>query len=261
MLITLNGLVIGERIIGENSCFLDVFTDKAGMIEVMAHGVKKLNGKNSGAASLFSYSKFCLSRNGAKYTINSAEPICSFHGISKSIEALSLAAYFAEVIKYCATSEEDHSDLLRFVCMTFFQLQKQKLSLPFIKAIFEFRFITHIGFMPDLRACHECICYTSDVMYFLPQGAIYCGDCYEELDFLHEQNAFLLSPTVLHTLRYVAYSDTEKIYSFKISEDSERIFSAVAEYYLLTQLNRSFNTLDYYKNIMINISDPPLKKQ
>ena len=35
MLITLKGLVIGQRIIGENSCFLDLFTDKLGMIEVM----------------------------------------------------------------------------------------------------------------------------------------------------------------------------------------------------------------------------------
>ena len=46
MLITLKGLVIGQRIIGENSCFLDLFTDKLGMIEVMAHGAKKIGGKN-----------------------------------------------------------------------------------------------------------------------------------------------------------------------------------------------------------------------
>ena len=63
MLITLKGLVIGQRIIGENSCFLDLFTDKLGMIEVMAHGAKKIGGKNSGAASLFSYATFCVSRS------------------------------------------------------------------------------------------------------------------------------------------------------------------------------------------------------
>lgn len=254
MLVTLNGLVVGQRLVGESSCFLDVFTDKAGLIEVMAHGAKKINGKNSGSTSLFSYSKLCLSKNGAKYTINSAEPICSFHKISQSIEALSLAAYFAEIIRYCATSEENHSDLLRFTCMTFYQLQNNKHSLSLIKAIFEFRFITHIGFMPDLRACRECICYSNDVMYFIPQsGVLYCGDCYEEQTDIHEQSAFLLTPSVLHTMRYVAYSDTEKMYSFRISEDSERLFGAVAEYYLLTQLNRSFDTLDYYKNIMMNI--------
>ena len=156
MLITLKGLVIGQRIIGENSCFLDLFTDKLGMIEVMAHGAKKIGGKNSGAASLFSYATFCVSRSSKGYTLNSAEPICSFYNISADIEALSLAAYFADIIKYCATSEEEHEDLLRFTCMTYFQLEKQKLPLRFIKAIFEFRFLSRIGFMPDLRACREC---------------------------------------------------------------------------------------------------------
>lgn len=255
MLITLNGIVIGERVIGENSCFLDIFTDKLGIVEVMAHGVKKIGGKNSGAASLFSYSKFCLKKSGSKYTINSSEPICSFYDICRSIEGLSLASYFAEIIRYCATSEEDHTELLRFVCMTYFHLQKGKLSLRFIKAVFEFRFITHIGFMPDLRACKECICYDNDEMYFLPdEGALYCSDCYEECrGDIGEANAFLLNPTVLHTLRYVAYSDIEKLYRFSVSEQNEKLFSAIAEFYLLTQLGRGFKTLDYYKNISFNL--------
>ena len=252
MLITLKGLVIGQRSIGENSCFLDLFTDKLGLIEVIAHGVKKIGGKNSGASSLFGYSTFCVNKSSRGYTLNSAEPICSFYNISKNIEALSLAAYFADVIRYCATSEEEHEDLLRFVCMTYFQLEKQKLSLGFIKAVFEFRFLSRIGFMPDLRACRECLCYLSDTMFFLPsEGAIYCEDCFEEHVELHDKNAFALNPTLLHTMRYVAYSDTDKMYKFRISQENERLFGAVTEFYLLTQLNRSFSTLDYYKNIKL----------
>ena len=52
-------------------------------------------------------------------------------------------------------------------------------------------------------------------------------------------------------LRYVAYSDTDKMYRFRISKENEKLFSAIAEFYLLSQLNRSFSTLDYYKNIVI----------
>ena len=236
MLITLKGLVIGQRIVGENSCFLDLFTDKLGMIEVMAHGAKKIGGKNSGAASLFSYATFCVSRSSKGYTLNSAEPICSFYNISADI----------------ATSEEEHEDLLRFTCMTYFQLEKQKLPLRFIKAIFEFRFLSRIGFMPDLRACRECIAYKSETMMFLPvEGIIYCSDCFEEHSELVEKNVFALNPTLLHTLRYVAYSETDKMYRFRISKENEKLFSAIAEFYLLAQLNRSFPTLDYYKNIAI----------
>ncbi len=250
MLITLKGLVIGQRIIGENSCFLDIFTDKLGMIEVMAHGVKKIGSKNSSACSLFSHCVFCVSRSSRGYTLNSAELICSFHGISSSIEALSLAAYFAEVIKYCATSEENHEEQLRFVCMTYYQLQKGKLSLSLIKSVFELRFLSRIGFMPDLRACRECICYSHDRMYFLPlEGVIYCVDCFDEERF--EQNSFVLDNTLLHAMRYIVYSDTEKLYNFRLSEKYERLLGAVTEYYLLAQLNRGFKTLEYYKNILL----------
>ncbi len=89
-------------------------------------------------------------------------------------------------------------------------------------------------------------------MMFLPvEGVIYCLDCYEEHTELLEKNAFALNPTLLHTLRYVAYSDTDKMYRFRISKENEKLFSAIAEFYLLSQLNRSFSTLDYYKNIVI----------
>ena len=249
-LITLNGVVIGQRTVGENNCFLDILTDKLGLIEVTSHGAKKLGSKNAGISSLYTYSQFTLSKNKGRYTINSGEPICSFHNLSSSIEALSLAVYFSEVIRYCTTSEEDHSDILRFVCMTFFQLAKGKLALDFIKAVFEFRFITHIGFMPDLRACRECACYQSDEMYFLPKtGSIICSDCYEESPSSYEDYIFLMTPTVLHTLRYVAYSDVNKMYSFTISQQSLNVFGAISEYYLLTQLGRGFDTLTYYKSI------------
>lgn len=249
MLITLNGLIIGQRVAGENNCFLDILTDKLGLIEVKAHGAKKLSGRLAGAVSLFCYSKLCLNKSGSRYTVNSAELIYSFHGISGSLEALSLAAYFAEIIKYTATEEENHSDLLRFTCMTFYKLQKQDRPLPLIKAIFEFRVISHIGFMPDLRACKSCICYEHEVMYFIVEkGCLYCEECYKELSY-SEDNSFALTPSVLHTLRYVAYSETEKLYNFSLSEQSTELFGAVAEFYLLHELGRTFKTLEYYKSI------------
>ncbi|MCH5323576.1 MAG: DNA repair protein RecO [Eubacterium sp.] len=252
MLVTVKGIVIGRREIGDNNCFLDVFTDKLGMVEVMAHGVKKLGGRNSAAASMFSYADFCLNKKGTSYyTINSTEPIYNFYDIANSLEAFSLAVYFADLIKYCATSEEEHGELLRFVCMAFYQLEKAKLPLDFIKSIFEFRFITHIGFMPDLRACQQCACYTDDVMYFLPnEGMIYCENCFKT--FVRGTDSFQIDPTVLHILRYVAYSDNEKLFKFKISPKYEKIFSDITEFYLQSQLGRTFDTLRYYKDLQLD---------
>ena len=46
MLITVEGIVIGRRTIGENNCFLDVLTDEFGVIEATAHGIRKITSKN-----------------------------------------------------------------------------------------------------------------------------------------------------------------------------------------------------------------------
>ncbi len=253
MLVTVKGIVIGRREIGDNHCFLDVFTDKLGMVEVMAHGVKKMGSRNSAAASMFSYAEFCLNKKeSGSYTINSTEPIYNFYGIANSIEAFSLAVYFADLIKYCATSEEDHSELLRFVCMTFYQLELGKIPCDFIKSIFEFRFITHIGFMPDLRACKECICYTHPKMYFLPnEGILLCDDCYHTVNYARGKDAFEIDETMLYIIRYVAYSDNEKLFKFRISQTYAENFDKITEYYIHSRLDRTFDSLKYYRSIKL----------
>ena len=129
MLVTVDGIVIGRRNIGENSCFIDVLTDEYGVIEATAHGVKKLTSKNAGAVTLFSYSKFCFNKVGVKYTLNSAEPKFSFHGISSDIEYLSLAVYFADVVKDTSASEQENRGFLRFMAVTLYELDKKRISL------------------------------------------------------------------------------------------------------------------------------------
>ncbi len=43
MLYTYDGIVVGRREIGDNSCFIDILTDEQGIVEATAHGAKKMN--------------------------------------------------------------------------------------------------------------------------------------------------------------------------------------------------------------------------
>ncbi len=62
MLVTVEGIVVGKRDIGENNCFLDILTDKYGVIEVTAHGVKKVNSRNAPSVGCFRIQNFALIR-------------------------------------------------------------------------------------------------------------------------------------------------------------------------------------------------------
>lgn len=251
MLVTVDGIIIGRRTIGDNNCFLDVLTDEYGVIEATAHGIRKLTSKNAGACGLFSYARFCFSKSGVKYTLNSAEPKHSFHAISADLEALSLAVYFSEVLKDTATSEQGERELLRFLAVSLYEAEKRRIPLPQIKAVFELRLAELLGFSPDLRVCRECMRYEHEEMYFgLNDGLLLCGDCVSEGE-KRSDGFFCLTPPLLYAMRFIVYSPLEKIYRFTLKRELLERLSEVCERYLLLHLGRGFKSLDYYHSVKI----------
>ena len=250
MLVTVDGIVIGRRNIGENNCFLDILTKEYGVIEVIAHGANKINSKNAGSTALFSYAAFCMNKSGLKYTINSTEPKYTFYKLSYELEKLSLAAYFAEVLRYTSASEQSDDDILRFLAITLFELEKSKRPNALIKAVFELRLAGMLGFLPDLRACSHCGCYENELMYFtFADSCIVCKDCLTDDE--SSEDDFPLPPSLLYTLRFVTYSPLERIYGFELKGETLERFSKFSEKYLLKHLDRDFKSLDYYKGLLI----------
>jgi DNA repair protein RecO (recombination protein O) len=251
MLITLEGVVIGQRNVGENSRFLDILTEELGVIEVTAHAVKKLSSKNAGSAALFTYSKFCLNKTNARYSINSAEPIYSFHKLAADFTALSLAAYFADLIKYTSASEQKADGLLRFFTISLFELERVDADIKRIKAVFELKLSQILGLSPDLIACSRCFCYEhSEVFFVIGEGRLYCGDCFNDIQF-GEQTRFVLTPALLRAMRFIIFSSNEKIYKFGLGARNLRELGFITEAYLLFHLGRGFKTLDYFKRLKI----------
>ncbi|MDR1753463.1 MAG: DNA repair protein RecO [Eubacterium sp.] len=257
MLITVDGLVIGHRESGDCNRYLDVLTAEYGVIEVFAHSVKKITSKNAGSTSLFSYSGFCLSVSGGRCTINSSCPKYNFHRLSGDIFALSLAVYFAEAVKYTnpehleVKSYSPHGEsVLDLLLITLYELEQKKIPLKQIKAVFELKLSSMVGFMPDLRACEACACYEADIQYFLPEsGNIYCADCFNDRE-LYSYTVFIMDKTMVYTLRHIIYSVLKKVYKFNINEKYIGELSEITEKYLLLHIDKSFKTLEYFKGIL-----------
>ena len=47
-------------------------------------------------------------------------------------------------------------------------------------------------------------------------------------------------------MRYIVYSDFEKLFSFKIPEDKSERLSKITEKFLIAQIEKRFKTLDFY---------------
>lgn len=245
MLITTYGIVIRERSIGENDKFIDVLTKDLGVIELSAKGVKKITSKSFSSAQLFAYSKFCLNKKNDRYYINSAEPVHIFYNLRLDVESFALASYFCEIILHAITSEQSANSVTRLFLNTLYFLEEGKHPKCLLKSIFELRLVSEIGMMPDILACHSCLCYQTPIMYFkIDNGMIFCENCYNMAG-----DAVEINSSVLHAIRYICLTDFEKLWSFKLSDNAQKSLSQITEKYILSHTEKHFKTLDFYKEL------------
>lgn len=262
MLFTYDGIVVGRREVGDNSCYLDILTDEQGIIEAAAHGAKKINSALLSSASLFSYSTFCFSKSGLRYTINSAKPKYSFHEIGADITKLALASYFAQAVRFCTPEEQFQGvsrlqdSLVRFFAIALYEIKDAELpeqrksarTLETVRAAFELRYAGMLGFRPDLRACFNCGCYEREHMFFLPnKGALVCGECFNRE---YQGESVELLPQTLNAMRHIIYSDLSKCFRFTVAPSAERQLSEITEHYFLNRTERGFGALEYYKGLL-----------
>jgi len=256
MLSVVKGLVIRTVDIKESDRLITVFTEEKGAVTALARGARSLKSRKLAATTQFCYSSFVLESRGDKYLVKEAELIESFFEIRDSIESLALAGYICEILSDVAV-EEAERDLLRLALNSLYAISKKKYSHSKIKAAFEIRCATVLGFMPDVLACHICERRDGDFFFDIMGGIIECADCRDERARVHAEHPdphethviCILSESAKIALGYVVYSPLERLFAFNIADDDMRLFSRAAEEYLLNQLGHGYKTLDFYKTV------------
>lgn len=246
MIIT-EGIVLKERMVGEQDKFIDILTKESGILEISVKGARKINGKSGSSTQLFAYSRFCINQKGERFFLNSAEPIHIFYGLRSSLTKISLASYFAEVLRYCVDPEAYGGNITRLFLNTLHYLEKDLRSEALLKSVFELRLLSEIGYMPDIVACRGCGEFEpTEIFFSIDDGVFYCKEC---AALLTASSYMRLKLPVLQALRHIVLSDQERLFNFRVSEETMNKLSAATENYLLSHLERNFRTLDFYKSL------------
>ena len=251
------GLIIRTVDIKETDRLVTIFTEEQGVMTALARGARSLKSRKLAATVQFCYGRYVLYRQGDKHWIKEAELIENFFDIGKSIEGLALANYIAEVLSDVTIAEADR-DLLRLSLNSLYAISKGLYSLEKIKAAFEIRAASILGFMPDVLSCHRCDEKSGDFFFDIMGGIIECRACHDkrekgriEHEDPHETHIIcILSEGAKIALGYCIYSPLERLFSFSISDEDMRLFSRSAEEYLLNQLGHSFRSLEFYKSVV-----------
>ena len=82
------------------------------------------------------------------YTVREADVKNVFHGISSSIEGMSLAMYMAEMASALSPTGDEAAKELRLLLNCFYMISEKKADLRVIKAVFELRTMSECTFSP-----------------------------------------------------------------------------------------------------------------
>ena len=257
MLTEVKGLVIRTVDLKESDRLLTIFTEEMGVVTALARGARSLKSRKMSSTMQFCYSSFVLSKRDDKYTVKEAELIESFFGIRDSIEALALAAYIADVLSDVTTAQSDR-DLLRLSLNSLYAVSTGKYSVPLVKAAFEIRAASILGFMPDVLACNTCGGGDGEFFFDIMGGYVECSECRRRRasaepdisDGGERRIVRILSEAARTALSYCIHCPLERIFSFRLEAADAAVFSLAAEDYLVNQLERSFKTLDFYNRVM-----------
>ncbi len=260
MIFSTDGLVIRSADHGENDKIITLLTPEHGKLSVSAKGAKSVRTKWGGTASVFSYGNYVLYKKGDFHYLREASVISPFFELTSDILKTALAGYMCEVACDITLEELPSSDILRLILNSFHAMTRSDKPLPLIKASFELRTAAFSGFSPDVTCCAICgernpVESVFDIM----NGHIFCRSCLNQHpekrqpDRHHPEERIIfknLTPSTLAAIRYVLAAPPARALSFELTDDEElRIFSRVAEDYLLNHLERGFDTLDFYKSM------------
>lgn len=243
---TVEGIVLKERSFGEQDKFIDILTKDRGVMELPVRGARKINGRMSASTQLFAYSRFCFEQKKNRLYINSVEPIHIFYGLRNSLSAISLASYFADVVRSCIPELTDSKNIARLFLNTLYYLENNLRSEKLLKSIFELRLMSETGFMPDVLGCRVCGDFEPQELYFsVKNGGFLCKNCCNSPD----EYSFGLKLPVLQAIRHIVLADFDRLFNFRVSDNTLERLSVFSESYIISHLERNFNTLDFYKSL------------
>ena len=241
----IRGIVLRSVDTKEADKILTVLTDRMGKLSVVAKGARSRRSKVTAATQLLTYSELVLSESHGWQYLAEASTIELFDGVRQDVELLSLASYFAELTETVVYEESEAGDILSLLLNALYALGKLKKPPELVRAAFEMKLMSLIGFEPLLERCAYCgdVCPERPVLD-ITGGVLCCLDC-----GVGGGRSLQLTKGALAALRHVLYGDPKRLYSFTLEEPDQRCFTRAAEIYVSAMLDRNFRTLDFYKSL------------
>ncbi len=246
MYVTLHGLVLREVKYKESSKILTILTEETGKITAEAKGAMRKGSRCAASAQALVWSEMTFFENRGRYTLTEGSVLEDFAALRSDLADYALGCYFAELLEALSDEDSPSAALLHLGLNALFALSRRLYPSRHIKAVFELRCMCLAGFAPAVDRCACCGKHAPEEPRFsVSGGEIHCAGCQPSTP----GKSLPLCQGSLAAMRHVTGAGPKKVFSFTLEEDAAARFAQVCEEYALTQLDRGFKTLDYWKSV------------
>lgn len=238
---TTKALVLREVKYKEADRILTILTEDEGKQTAKAPGALRKTSKFGAATQFLTWSELTLFGSRGRWTVREGSVIEGFDGLRTDLERLAIASYIAQVLETVSDEDAPDPQVLQLGLNSLYALSHDLCEKEQVKAAFELRLMCLAGFAPELRECVLCGAREGPMAFLPERGGLVCQRC--------NRYAAPISPDCLAAMRHVAYAPAKKLFSFTLTGEAAQEFYVTGELYLLSQLERNFSSLDYYKRI------------
>ena len=245
MYLKTQGLVLRVTEYRDSDAILSVLTREQGLMTFKARGVRSRRSQLKSACQLLAFSEFTVLERQGYYSVTEAVCLEMFQAMRGDIELLSLCSYFAQAAELLSQQDVNDGEVLSLTLNAIYALCKLKRPQPLVKAAFELRMMVIAGFLPMVDGCAVCGSQTPS-LFDVAGGMAVCAKCSSPGSL-----RLPLSPATLAAMQHITTCEAKKVFSFNLLPEALKELSDICETYFLTQLERGFSTLDFYKSLLL----------
>ena len=241
-----DALVLREVKYKEADRILTLYSSKYGKITAKAAGALRKNSKIGAATQLLTYADFELYSVKGRMMVKEAAVREDFGALRQDFADYALGCYLAECVEMHSEENNPDREVLQLILNSLYALSRKMANPLLIKAAFETRLISIMGYRPDLGACTVCgRREPEEPILGVESGHIFCRECHRS----DSDRICYLDLDSLKSMRYIIDSPAKSFIPKDLSGESLKMLSECAEEYFVNHSGRYPGTLEYWKKL------------
>lgn len=220
--------------VGEADRLLIVYTKEHGKIKAVARGSRKVRSKLAGSLEPFILARLMVARGRHFETVAGAEVIRNFRALKRDLSAVTLATYLAQVLDRSTKLHQRDSrifvllkDILEYLDSGLVAVKK----LPLVRWFFVWRYLTCLGYQPELYACLSCHRKVSggNNYFSFKRGGVVDEPCRSTVT-----DGVVVTASAIKVLRLLSVKGVEEVIQLRLppplAEECERLTTTFLNY-------------------------------